>query len=213
LGLNNVAREVVRDRRVYVRERLIGVTPDGYLLAKVLLFGMVGLIQTLLLILVIRYANFLMHNDAKELASWPVAYLLLVLWVTYLAAMLLGLLVSTLANTQEAAVATLPLIILPQLLLTGVATGMDTINAGSFRSLVVLISQVGESERKIMGWVLELASMPTYTRPAVALLQPLPGGQFAGRPGFIVLIDWLHLLFLLVLPGFLWVNFVYCRLA
>jgi hypothetical protein len=201
LGLNNVAREVVRDRRIYVREQLIGVTPDGYLLAKVLLFGLVGLVQNLLLIVVIRYANFLVPDDARELASWTVSYLFLVLWTTYMAAMLLGLLVSTLANSQEAAVATLPLIILPQLLLTGVATGMDSSQDGSFRSLVVLISQAGKASRGIMGWLAELASMPTYSRPAVSLLQRLNAGQVTLSPGVVVLVDWLHLLFLLLLTA------------
>jgi hypothetical protein len=42
LGLNNTAREVVRERRNYVRERLLGVSPGGYLTAKILLFGVLG---------------------------------------------------------------------------------------------------------------------------------------------------------------------------
>src|SRR5262249_28461696 len=55
LGLNNTAREVVRERPIYTRERLLGVTLLTYLAAKVLLFSLVGAVQLLLLVLVVRY--------------------------------------------------------------------------------------------------------------------------------------------------------------
>src|SRR5262249_9124265 len=100
LGLNNTAREVVRDRKIYVRERLLGVTPEGYLVAKVILFGAIGFVQLILLVLILRFLNFLTAGDALDLAAWSPVYVLLILWVTYWAGMLLGLLVSTLASTQ-----------------------------------------------------------------------------------------------------------------
>src|SRR5204863_7645942 len=40
-GLNNAAREVVRDRAVYARERAVAVRWECYLGAKVLLFALV----------------------------------------------------------------------------------------------------------------------------------------------------------------------------
>ena len=45
----NEARELVRERRHYVRERLLGVSPLGYLAAKVLLFAALGLAPLVLL--------------------------------------------------------------------------------------------------------------------------------------------------------------------
>jgi ABC-type multidrug transport system ATPase subunit len=146
LGLNSTAREVVRDRRVYVRERLLGATPEGYLGGKLLLFGTVGVAQVALLVAVVRYANLLAPDDARELAAWSAGYLALVFWVAYVSGLLLGLVVSTLAGTQEAAVAALPLILLAQLLLTGVATGLESGSdrSGAFRSLVVLARRAGE---------------------------------------------------------------------
>ena len=197
-GLNNTAREVVRDRTIYVRERLAGVTPAGYLLAKIALFGLVGLVQLALLVAVLRYGNLLSAGDAQDLADWPSSYLLLVLWVTYLAAMLLGLLVSTLANTQEAAVAALPLIILPQLLLTGVASGQHDPRDGSFRSLAILVAKAPEASRGLKGWLLEAGSLPTYSRPALALLQRIRPDLSVVPWGVVRVIDWLYVLFLLL---------------
>jgi hypothetical protein len=200
LGLNNTAREVVRDRRVYQRERLLGVTPEGYLVAKTVLFGAVGLAQLCLLVVVLRCLSFLPPETEKDLAAWSPLFLVLVLWVAYLSAMFLGLLISTVVNSQEAAVAALPMIVLPQLLLTGVVTGLtaDSSRNGSFDSLVLMMRKSGEEpSRGAKGWVLEVASLPTYTRPAMALLrEPSVHDPVASR-GVVALVDWLHALLLL----------------
>jgi ABC-type multidrug transport system ATPase subunit len=124
-GLTNSVREVVRERRLYVRERLLGVRPSAYLTAKGVVFGLVGLGQVAALWVMIRQANVLSsdHLVLRELSWWSFGEVAAALWGCYLAALGLGLLISTLATSEEWAVAMLPLAILPQLLLTGVATG------------------------------------------------------------------------------------------
>jgi ABC-type multidrug transport system ATPase subunit len=203
LGLNSTAREVVQNRRIYVRERMLGITPEGFILSRMLLFSVVGLAQVLLLVLVLRQANFLPADKAQDLAAWSLSYLLLVFWVTYLSGMVLGLLISTLASSQEAAVALLPLLVLPQLLLTGVATGFHahTGGNGSFGPLLQLVEKAGGNPpRGVKGWAVELASLPLYSRPATALLsEGRPATTTPRRVG--VLVDWLHLLFLLALTS------------
>lgn len=203
LGLNNTAREVVRDRKIYVRERLLGVTPEGYLGAKCLLYATAGLIQLCLLIALIRYANVLPKDDAKTLLACNIGYLLIVLWGAYLSAMLLGLLVSTLSNSQETAVAFLPLIILPQLLLTGEVTKLVTEKDGSFQSLVILFSKMHESTRGFMRWVAEIASLPTYSRPALTLLQKVLPADSPWPPETVYCFDGLHLLALFMVTAVL----------
>lgn len=202
LGLNNTAREVVRDRRLYVRERLLGVTPEGYLSSRVLLFGAVGLVQVLLLVLVVRFANFLEPRyDGPWLRQlWPLPGVILILWATYLSAMLLGLTASTVADSEESAVAALPLIILPQLLLTGVVTGTEenSHRTGAFRSLVVFLRKSGEEPRTYLDWFVELISLPLYSRPALALLQLPVTGVPLPPIWLIALVDWVHMLILLV---------------
>jgi hypothetical protein len=135
-GLTNSVREVVRDRKLYVRERLLGVRPTSYLVAKVVTFGLIGLFQVTALWVVVRYGNLLPSDNvvAEELAWWNPrqAEVLAVLWGCYLGALGLGLIISTLASSEEWAVAMLPLAILPQLLLTGVATGTGTLDQGGW---------------------------------------------------------------------------------
>jgi hypothetical protein len=201
LGLNNTGREAVRERAIYVRERLVGVTPEGYLGAKVLLFGLVGLLQLSVLVFLLRRVNFLSSGDAADLANWPALSLLLVLWITYLAAMLLGLLVSTLANTQETAIAALPLIVLPQLLLTGVATGLTDSRDASFGPLVLLGARASETSRGPKGWLLEVVSMPMYSRPALSLLREVRQDQAPVPLSVVRLVDTLHMLLLLLVTA------------
>jgi hypothetical protein len=203
LGLNNTAREIVRDRAVYVRERRSVLNPESYLLGKVTLFAAIGLAQLALLIAWLRWCNFLDPEQTPEvhkaLAQLPLDRLLLVLWLTYLSAMLLGLLISSLARTEEVAVAFLPLVILPQLLLSGVASDLLREQAGYFNSLPVLIRLTGEGARGLAGWALEAASLFTYSRPALVFFlnfedrpQPPPD------PDWVAVINWAHLLVLLL---------------
>ena len=187
-GLNNTAREVVRDRPIYVRERFAGVTPEGYLTAKCLLYGVVGIVQIMVLVLLIRYANFLAPGSDQKttLASYPLLYVMTILWTTYAAAMFLGLSISALAPSQESAVASLPLVVLPQMLLTRTATGLSE----NFQPLVKL---VGELPHSAWRWTLEFVSLFTYTRPSLSLLDA--DREFDS----VAFVEWLHLLFLLLL--------------
>jgi ABC-type multidrug transport system ATPase subunit len=187
LGLNNTARELVRERRHYVRERLLGVSPAGYLLAKVLLYAAIGLGQLVLLALVLRYANRLDPPRRADLTSWPLAHVVGALWAAYLGAALLGLTVSALVTRQEWAVAALPLIVLPQLLLTGEAA--DIHKEGRFQSVAYLVNRSGQDPRTADEWAVEAASLLTFTRPCVALLKdplrpedPEPGAGPAPQP-------------------------------
>lgn len=92
--------------------------------------------------------------------------------------------------------AALPLIILPQLLLTNVTTGLKA-KDGCLGSLVLLVH--GSAERDGWEWVLETASLLTYSRPAVSLLTRTPAD--APHSGWIMPIDWLHLGLLLILSA------------
>jgi ABC-type multidrug transport system ATPase subunit len=140
LGLNNSAREVVRERPLYTRERLLGITPTGYLLSKGLALGAVGLLQVAALWTVVTTLNLIPAADtaAAQLGGWSWGYGVAVLWGAYLGALALGLLVSAVSRSEESAVAALPLIVLPQLLLTGLATGLGTVeDNGKFQPVAL----------------------------------------------------------------------------
>ena len=110
-GCSNVARELVADRAVFKRERMAGLGVVPYL-ASVYTFQLflaaiqVGVMVALTWLLV-------------GLDPWSFIPAFVLLLITAAAGVGLGLLVSSLAPTQVTAIAVIPLILLPQLMLAG----------------------------------------------------------------------------------------------
>jgi ABC-type multidrug transport system ATPase subunit/ABC-type multidrug transport system permease subunit len=174
LGLNNAARDLVRDRRHYGRDRLAGLRPASYLGGKALVQLGFGLIQVLILFLVIRSGcRFVLEPIAvRNLDEVSQIRWLASLILSYLGGVGLGLLASTLARTEEAAIAALPLLILPQLLLSGVAAGFQNepyTRPRPFRPLVVTV--LDRQPLPKAARFLDLLSMVCPSRPAVLVAE------------------------------------------
>ena len=71
LGLNNSARDLVRDRKLYVRERLSGLRPGAYLGAKAAVYTLIGVVQ-LVILLVLHPPRLLAGAAAYSRRSPPV---------------------------------------------------------------------------------------------------------------------------------------------
>jgi len=106
-GCINACREIVKERAIFERERMFGLSLPAYVGSKLGVLSMVGLIQVVLL---------------QGAVEWSIAlrgpYLIetLALWLGSLAGTALGLLVSAVATRQERAVGVVPLLLLPQIL-------------------------------------------------------------------------------------------------
>ncbi len=199
LGLNNSARDLVRERRHYVRDRLAGLDPGAYLGAKAMVHAIVGAGQLLVLLIVLRLVGgrVLQFEDAAtRLAEVSTIRLFLVLMASYLGGVGLGLLASTLARTEEAAVAALPLLMMPQLMLSVVATGMQSRGYDEvrpFRPLVV--TAFGERDLTGPAALVGGLSMACLSRPAVLVAE---SPRVPGYGAWVWLGDLCHLLLLLL---------------
>ncbi len=194
LGLNNSAGEIIRDRVIYVRERFAGVTPEGYLVGKTLLFSIVGFFQILILVFILYFLNMLTEEEKVGLKVHWFSYITLVFTVTYIASLLLGFIISTLANSEETAIAVVPILVLPQLLLSTIAAGLKESRDGSLSSVAVILNGTEDSTRGFCGWLLELFSLAIYSRPSFSLFKTHSSSK---NPVLIYSVDWVHLLFLL----------------
>lgn len=209
LGLNNSARDLVRERRHYVRERLAGLRPGGYLGAKWGIYSLVGVAQLILLVAVVRIGSgYVMPEDrARELWAMSRLWFLAMLLASYTCGLGLGLLISAVARTEEAAVAALPLLIMPQLLVSVVAVGglVEKSHAEDriFRPLIVTLhspladARTGKDSLSKPAVLVDMLSMLCYSRPASLLLES-PQVVNAGFSSFIWLGDFCHLLILLL---------------
>ena len=203
LGLNASGRELVRERRQFVRERRAGLDASAYLLAKVAALGAVGAVQVTLLLLTLLVSGWALLTDSAwgQLTGGRVpgvVGLWLLLMVCNLCGTGLGLLVSALARSSASAVAVLPLLILPQLLVSAVgATKLEEVFFDNWTVPYRPLAEKLGSDEWLGPWqqVLDLLSMVCYSRPAAVL---------AFRPSYMdgrgpeLVLDAAHLLILLL---------------
>jgi ABC transport system ATP-binding/permease protein len=112
-GTVNSAREITKERAIFSRERLIHLRLWPYLLSKVGILSLLCLLQSgLLLGIVGSRVDFNVEG-----ASW--GQMLAVLFLTSLAATLAGLLISSIASSNDQAMSLVPLVVLPQVIFSG----------------------------------------------------------------------------------------------
>jgi hypothetical protein len=225
LGMNNAIRDLVRDRRHYIRDRLGGLAPGSYLLAKWLVYGLIGAGQLLVFLVLLRLLVVRIAPEyfALELARLSLLGWLGVCWLIYLGGLGLALVVSTLVASEEAAVAWLPLLILPQVLLSASATGvapLEYTDARPFRPLAVTLrhpwSAVPVPGQKTAPEPLsktalaaDVLSLVLVCRPGVLLLeQP----RVEGFGASLAIADFCHLIILILGTALVqWVVFLRCE--
>jgi hypothetical protein len=119
-GTSNAAREIVTERAIYLRERMVNLGLLNYVLSKFVLLSFFCVIQCTMLLGIIFVT--LGFNGG------PVAFLLELANVTALAinATALGLLMSTMVSSAEAAMALTPIALIPQIVLGGLMVPMTT---------------------------------------------------------------------------------------
>lgn len=110
-GCSNVAREIVGEKAIFRRERFRNLRPGPYLASKLLVQGVLVAVQIGLL-LAILVPTLPLEGGFLALAG--------VTLLAGLAAMAMGILVSTAARTPLQAIQLIPLVILPQIMLSGV---------------------------------------------------------------------------------------------
>ncbi len=115
VGASNAAREIVRELPNFRRERAVGVSISAYLGSKVLVLGTVTVLQSAVLVAVgaARQGG---PVDAVALGS-PWLELAVAVAAAGVAAMGLGLLVSSLAGRLDRAMTVLPVLIILELIL------------------------------------------------------------------------------------------------
>jgi ABC-type cobalamin/Fe3+-siderophores transport system ATPase subunit len=119
-GAANSIGEIVKERGIFQRERMAGVSPGAYLLSKVLALGLVSLAQALL-ITVIGLAGRPEPSTGSLLTGAPFLELGIAVAATCFVSMLLGLMISSLAGKAEQTFPILVVVTLFQVVFSGAA--------------------------------------------------------------------------------------------
>ena len=116
VGLSSAVREIVKESVIYARERLINLGLFAYLGSKVLIWSGIAALQSVLMAGVIWLAFAAPDSD---LIPWVLG-VGITNFLTILASISLSLAISAMVKTQNAANNLLPLIMIPQIIFSGV---------------------------------------------------------------------------------------------
>ncbi|GAU67064.1 putative ABC transporter ATP-binding/permease protein [Streptomyces sp. NBRC 110611] len=108
-GAANAVRELVKERTIYRRERAVGLSRTAYLMSKVLVLGLITVIQAVVLTMVALGGVRLTAPGGRGVLLPPLLELTLAMALLAFTAMMLGLVVSALVRKEEA---TMPLLVL-----------------------------------------------------------------------------------------------------
>lgn len=124
LGLTNSATEVLRDRPVLRRERNCHPGAVSYVLAKFCALSLVAGVQCFTYLIV---GNHFLEIEGMLFYHW--------LWMTLTACTgtALALVVSSMVKTERAALTSVPLLLVPQMLLAGALVPYKEMNRGLFK--------------------------------------------------------------------------------
>lgn len=117
MGTAASVRELVGERAIFVREKAVGLSPSAYLWAKLTIFGLLTLIQSIILVMLVTLVK-KGPSEAVLLGS-PRLELIMACWFTAFSAVALGLLMSSFVSTSEQVMPLLVVSIMTQLVLCG----------------------------------------------------------------------------------------------
>lgn len=119
MGLTVSAEEIIRDRKILKREAFLHLSRSSYILSKISILFILSAIQTLSFVAV---GNYILEIKGMFVEHW------FILFTTSCFANLLGLNISSGFNSAVTIYILIPLLIIPQLILSGVVVKFDKLN-------------------------------------------------------------------------------------
>ena len=147
-GMSVSAEEIFKDRALLKREKFLRLSRSSYLWSKILYLGGVSLIQTLLFILV---GNTVMGVSFGFWFWW------LILFLSAVLANLTGLILSQSLNSIVSIYITIPLLLIPQILLCGLVVKFEDLTPRSTTGNVPVIGDVIPSR-----WAFEALAVSSF---------------------------------------------------
>ena len=203
-GCINSAREIVKEEPIYRRERTVNLGIVPYMFSKIIVLGVLCLLQSAILVFLI---------NLKAPFQWsvflpPGIEIYITMALTALAGLMLGLTVSALAPNNDRAMSFIPLLLIPQVIFSGIMFSLDNPVLqflGSFFaarwSVAAMGSTVGIHGDKV-GSLHDFAYRGTLL---TSVTQPDPNQGYAVAH---LLLMWLALVVMIILLGFAMAYFL-----
>ena len=149
IGMSGSAEEIIKDRALLKRERFLHLSYGSYIWSKMVYMAGVSLIQTLLFIVI---GNAIMGLHGLFGVWW------LILFMTALLANLTGLLLSQCLNSVVAIYISIPMLLIPQILLCGLVVSFSDLTPKSTTGNVPIIGDLIPSR-----WSYEALAVTSFT--------------------------------------------------
>ena len=149
IGMSGSAEEIIKDRALLKREKFLHLSYSSYIWSKIVFTAGLSLIQTFLFIVV---GNFIMGLHGLFFVWW------LILFVTALLSNLIGLLLSKKLNSVVAIYISIPLLLIPQILLCGLVVDFSDLTPKSKTGNVPIIGDLIPSR-----WAYEALAVTSFT--------------------------------------------------
>ena len=114
-GTSIASREIIRERAVYTRERMVNLRLLPYVGSKLFVLAIIVSLQCLFLYGSLKFFH---YTGMMAVPGWAIPQVVIVL-ITAMVGIALGLFVSAMVKTSEMATSMVPLILIPQILFCG----------------------------------------------------------------------------------------------
>lgn len=160
LGMSGSAEEIIKDRALLKREKFLNLSYGSYIWSKISYAAIVTLIQTLLFTLV---GNSIMGLSLPFSAVGITLFMTywLVLFMVAQLSSLIGLLLSQCLKSIVAIYISIPILLIPQILLCGVVVDFNDLNTSSKTGNVPMIGNIIPSR-----WAFEALAVEQYSSNA-----------------------------------------------
>ena len=149
IGMSGSAEEIIKDRALLKREKFLRLSHSSYIWSKIVYMAGVSLLQTFLFIVI---GNFIMDLQGLFLTWW------IILFITSFLASLTGLLLSQCLSSVVAIYISIPLLLIPQILLCGLVVSFSDLTPKSTTGNVPFIGNLIPSR-----WAYEALAVTSYT--------------------------------------------------
>jgi ABC transport system ATP-binding/permease protein len=119
MGLTVSAEEIIRDRKILKREAFLNLSRSSYLLSKISILFLLSAIQALMFVMV---GNYILKIEGMLFEHWAI------LFTASCFANVLGLNISSAFNSAVTIYILIPILLIPQLILSGVVVKFDKLN-------------------------------------------------------------------------------------
>ncbi|MBR1667317.1 MAG: ATP-binding cassette domain-containing protein [Bacteroidaceae bacterium] len=149
IGMSGSAEEIIKDRSLLKREKFLHLSYSSYIWSKIIYMAGISLIQTCLFILI---GNTIMDLQGLFGMWW------LILFITAFLSNLIGLLLSQSLSSVIAIYISIPMLLIPQILLCGLVVSFPDLTPKSTTGNVPVIGDIIPSR-----WAYEALAVTSFT--------------------------------------------------